>query len=381
MTTRTRNLPGSPIEGFYEDFFGRFSSHTAVLSNDYCQDIVAPGDGFGLTIEHVKVDGSCTGSQQIGTPGHSSYKKVSNFTLGIVRSPSFAPTFAPFLGVAGEPTASQAATMLLARTTPSRPDVDIPALFGEFMDFPMLVRKAGHGLINKIADGNLRYQFGIRPLLKDATTLLDFTDSVEKRLRELRALKKSGLRRTRTLWTGGATSSASGVFLNSSPGQVIVRGNHLVECSYVVRGFVRYYASGDLPSTDLGQLKMARSAVLGLGAGNLLASSWEVIPWSWLIDWFGNIGEYLNAHRNSVPCTPGVPQIMRHKKSTASYTITQSNDFPAAWPVGSAVRCWRETKTRQAQSASISARLPFISAGQMSILGSLAVLKGKRGRY
>jgi hypothetical protein len=36
-------------------------------------------------------------------------------------------------------------------------------------------------------------------------------------------------------------------------------------------------------------------AVLGIGLdpGNISSAAWEAIPWSWLIDWFANVGEYL----------------------------------------------------------------------------------------
>lgn len=382
MAVRDRTRVFGATAGTYKDSLGRLTNRTRqCTTSERCEDVVEPGDGNNLTITRYELFGSHTGSEY--RPGlGSNWKEVNNFCLQQFSSVSLMENISSHLTVADEPTDTWLATRLVAMTNPSRPDIDLPAFFGEFMDLPNLVRKAGDGLITKLADANLKVQFGVLPLVGDATVLLDFVDHVDKRLAELRALQRSGLRRTRTLFRG-STSVLPGaeVFLNSSPAQVIVKGKHQRTTDVRAWGHVKWFPTGDFPTTDRTKLILARKAVLGLTKGDPAASVWEVIPWSWLVDWYVNVGTFLNAQRNTVPCTHSVPEIMRTKSTVSTHWITTSADFPGAFPVGSIIRTKKTSKTRRTATVSLSARLPVLSLRQLSILGSLLVLKNKGRRY
>lgn len=382
MAVRDRTRLTGATSGAFTSSFGHNIGRTRqCTTHERCVDEIKLGDGGEFTVTRLTITGAHTGSQLKPLSG-SSWFKVDNFCLTLYMNASLQANQSSHLTVSDEPTDTWLATRLVAMTNPSRADIDLPAFFGEITDLPKLVRDAGSGLLRKAANANIQVQFGILPLVKDATALLDFVDLVDKRMAELRALKKSGLRRTRTLFRGSANTMPGAQFLaNSNPSQVIVYVKRAKTTNLHAWGHVKWFPTGDFPTTDRTQLALARKAVLGLNRRNPSAAVWEVIPWSWLIDWYINIGAFLNASRNTVPCIHSTPQIMRERVTEATDWISQSSDFPVAFPVGSVIRTRNESKTRRTASVSLSARLPTLSWKQLSILGSLAILKNKGGRY
>jgi hypothetical protein len=247
------------------------------------------------------------------------------------------------------------------------------------VDLPKLVWRGGQGLIRSLADANLKIQFGYLPLVGDAKKLLEFVDLCDRRFKELEALQRSGLRRTRELFRGSATTVPGPQFLvNSSPSQCLVYAKRSKYTYVRTWGHTKWKPTGQFPATDRTQLVRARRAVLGFN-DNPSAAVWEVIPWSWLIDWYFNVGTYLNAQRNIVPCEHDPVELMTERVTATTDTVSQSNDFPGAFPVGSRIFTGRISKSRRNAAVSLSARLPALSLRQLSILGSLAIL-GKKGR-
>jgi len=261
----------------------------------------------------------------------------------------------------------------LARTNPSRPVVDIPVFIGELGDLPRLVQRAGGGLIRELASANLSYQFGIKPLVSDLTAMLDFVDHVDKRMTELRALQESGLRRKRNLASGSANATVASDPTNTAP--IWVNVDCRIRRTTLVKtwGFVRWFPTGDFPATDRALLKLARRSVMGLTIDG--STAWELIPFSWLADWFSNTGDLLKANRNIVPCTHGPVNIMRRSYTEHRYSVISDTTgrYDRQWTIH------RETKSRVVATATLQAHMPLLSLRQLSILGSLIVLRS--GRY
>lgn len=263
------------------------------------------------------------------------------------------------------------ATKLVASTNPSRADVDIPVFIAELKDLPGLVASEGGKLIRRIAKYNLRYQFAIRPLVSDLTSMLNFVQLTENRIKELRALSERGLGRTRTLATGSKTSTKT-VTPNSTFG-LWYDAKCRLTTNGRVWGHVKWYPDKNFPTTDAGLLSLARQAVFGLTIDG--ATAWELIPFSWLIDWYGSVGSYLQATRNIVPCKHTTPQIMIRKDTEFQADQAFLNNH--GWSSSNFIeRCDLKYRT-PAEPSPVSARLPFLTARQFSILASLAVSRGK----
>lgn len=372
--SRTRTQGDPDVTGYaLTDYSGGTStSRVAHGCKSICTDVVAPGDGHDLTITKTTMEGRLmTGTH----PSYSSiwgWRRLENYPMTYYADPTSAQHAA--VPVAGRPSDGQLATKLVAQTSPSRPVVDIPVFIGEFGDIPRLVKDAGSTVIGAIAKQNINVQFGLLPLLGDLNSMLHFVDHVDKRMQELRALKAKGLRRTRVLWRGSASETRLNVFTNTSPNWADTRHDIVKLTEITVSGHVRWYPSGDFPTTDRAMLAKAIRAVGGLTIDG--STAWELIPFSWLADWFSNVGDLLKANRNIVPCFHSIPQIMETSK-TVNQGILKSADIPSATPGKTVSTVLR--KTRRTSPVTLSASLPMLSLRQLSILGSLAILKS--GKY
>jgi hypothetical protein len=128
------------------------------------------------------------------------------------------------------------------------------------------------------------------------------------------------------------------------------------------------------PSSDEIRHKAFR-AVFGLEAS--LSTVWEALPWSWLIDWFSDMGDYLQSQRNVVGFHPGQCFQMTHYEGWSSRWI--DSDHPTASPNltvdgPATLQVTRKVRTL-ANPASISASVPFLTGRQLGILASLAILR------
>jgi hypothetical protein len=278
------------------------------------------------------------------------------------------------------PSTGALAAELLALTNPSRPVVDLPVAVAELGELPMLLKGYGDGFLKALARGNLGYQFGIRPLISDLSSLLDFESEVRKRKKELDSLAAGGLRRKRVLWEGSATFATNQVQTNFGNGGAyfhnVKRTTH-----GKVWGFVRWKPSAHFPDSSEERARLARRAVLGLTVD--FSTAWNLMPWSWMIDWCSSVGNFLMARRNIIPCYHDIPQIMTHLQTQTIWTPgsngygTFPHNFAPTYVQKNfgSYATTKETKDRARASATLDAHMPGLSLRQLSILGSLGISK------
>lgn len=330
-----------------------------LASQSRITDLVSKGDGQDLTIDKITVTGNLINGDQGGSITGRRYENVQpQFIRNGLGSSIFSHAT-----VSGRPTNAMLAAELLAKTNPSRPVVDLPLAIYELREIPELLRKEGGNLIQKMASLNLKYQFGIKPLVNDLMSLLSFSDEVAKRQKELDELYKSGLRRKRKLWNGSAITSTD--ITTNSIDRHIIHTISQVSTMTNIWGFTTW-TPNSIQMMKADRRALARKAVLGLTVDFSLA--WNAIPWSWLIDWCSNVGDVLIANRNLVGAVHGPVQIMETIKTTADTTSPQAECSPGAWT--------KVTKTRRTVvNVPISAQLPILNLRQLSILGSIGVTR------
>lgn len=281
------------------------------------------------------------------------------------------------------------AAQAAARTNPSRPYVDLPVSLLELGDVTQLIRDSGRRIIRnqrqlraveesgnffqEAGRHNIRYQFGIAPLVSDLWKLTRFRAAFKQRVTEVKRLQgPKGLRRTLAIDSGCNTSYRPGITIQSN--LRLVHQDQQLHSKEDVRAHVRWRASGfqgRLPPDDPAMEWRIRRALLGLTVDS--STLWEAMPWSWLIDWGSTVGDYFKANRNIIPASLVGVWIHRHR-STEYYM--RGTKFAGGAGTMSTGIAHIDLKSRSASTpVAPVAHFPFLSGKQVGILASLAVTR------
>lgn len=282
--------------------------------------------------------------------------------------------------------AGDVVALTVARTNPSRPTVTIPTLIQDFIELPAMLRDVGKlvtspvkGLSPKqLANRNLAVQFGWIPLVGDVKVLLNLQSAVLKRQTELNRLySTAGLRRRLKL----AEDTQVAVYNETwglASGSITFVTQTTVERK--CWSTIRWRPTGFDESVDehCDRNRKARQLVLGLTVEGLAQGAWDVIPWTWLTDWFFDVGSLMLQRSNAVPAEHGMINIMNElTETTAPVTVKTVNCSTNSVAVSGFYR--RTVKTRAVfGSATPGFSVPFLGARRLSVLGSLFVQRFTR---
>jgi hypothetical protein len=289
-----------------------------------------------------------------------------------------APDPLTFYGTVGALEKSNKAWEILANTNPNVPAVSVPAFIGELKDLPSLVKDWGGDLLKQVAKGHLSWRWAVKPMMGDIRKMLDFTKQVNDRLEWLKRLRDgNGLKRRCSL----GSSNSSDSFGASSPihsNGFTVQARSRVHHSMRMWGTVQYkVAPGtSLPKSDRELYNLARRLTYGITSHELLAATWELLPWSWFVDWFVGVGDTIAALNNTVPLTWGRFCLMRRIAAKREFEITAKPAFITVngMPAGERIRKERYVI---APVLPFSLSLPLVDSGKWSVLASLAALRRK----
>jgi hypothetical protein len=257
-------------------------------------------------------------------------------------------------------------------------------LIQDLVEIPKQLRDVGKLISNpksllsarEIANQNLAIRFGWIPLVKDVQDLFNLQSSIHQRVGELNRLySETGLHRRIKLGSSSAEKKQNNVVVSSFTG---------VSGSATIRQFtrgerwasVRWKPTAVPPHnpSDADRIRQARKLVSGMTIEGLLNGLWEVIPWTWVIDWFTDVHGYAMTWSNTVPAVPYSACVMQH---TSTVTDIATNNNGSALTGGSGTIIY-ETKERFIGGASVNAFLPFIGMDRLSILSSLFIQRFKR---
>jgi hypothetical protein len=116
--------------------------------------------------------------------------------------------------------------------------------------------------------------------------------------------------------------------------------------------------------------QLARRAVLGETVD--IYTAWNLLPWSWMADWFSDLGDYISSSRNTVGASPGVTCVMTH---TTHFNEIVRISGPAEIQGGGGRRT-TDIKHRVVVGGSLpELQIPVLNPKQLSILASLAILR------
>jgi hypothetical protein len=286
------------------------------------------------------------------------------------------------------PSVGAVALATIARSNPSRPYISVPNFLFELKDLPGMIRDLGRlriqgrNILNSgpqrihpklAANHYLSYTMGWAPLISDLRKLLSFQSQVDKKMRELENLYNNGgiQRRVRLPdWKASKTLSNSSVTIESQLG-ILFHAKQEKVTTIERWGTVRWSPSSR-PLGTYSRLKLqqlARDLTFGM-KGISAKQVWDAIPWTWLVGWFTNVDDFLQAHDNRIPLTHSLPCVMTRTSTRDEYIR-----FPGEHPefTGGQGVTLLETKSRVISAGSLSASIPFLTGRQFSILGALAI--------
>lgn len=271
-------------------------------------------------------------------------------------------------------------TKALANMNPNKPTLDLGNALFELRDVPEMLHQLGRVLLRKVraedvAGGYLAWVFGWAPLLSDVRKLLNYEKIISDRIAYLRKLGQTGgghIRRNIEKSSNPAKSFVpSATSYLTDPVGKASGGHDELEQTYHVWATAQGELLTPLPDTDFEMRKRAVDAAFGTFSP---ATIWNDIPWSWLVDFFVNVSDVLDAERGYTSYKISDMCVMATIKTTRSWVQTSG-------PVVATGGVLTTTQKLRSVSPIPTPRLvhkPFLTAGQLAILGDLALVAAVR---
>lgn len=220
---------------------------------------------------------------------------------------------------------------LLARTNPYRPEYSIFVAIREMVELLTLFQVKAATLIGLPGSLYLNYRFGMQALLNDLRVVAGITKSIESRLKELRSLQRhGGVRRSQVKLDQYITRQEYGRWVvESAPAPLWIESStDSREYRTKVTGSLRWLPAPGAwhileNMSPLEEFNLALRLVFDLEEPGI-ASAWNLIPFSWLIDYFYEIGSFLEATRGLSVVEPYYTCIVRRTTATRRGVITKA---------------------------------------------------------
>jgi len=355
------------------------SASTSIGMDKSCVDTIGNREGFNnLSLSEVhRYGGLVNGIRRHSNGGV--FRTFYDYPIAALQHAVPDPTAASGYPI-GPIELNEYALQLLAETNPGRSEVNVPQFLSELKDLPSLVRGYGRSVLKNLAVAHLQYRWGWRPLVTDIRNLLNFKEKTDRRFKELDRLRKGlKLKKGRTLDSGQKVRIGSNFTAQSA--HFSVTGKWIDRYTHRVWGTVQWYCPNwNNPFKDLNDKELTlktRQILAGVNSAGALAAAWEIIPWSWLVGWFSNVDDVVNATANSTEMRHRGICIMQH--STLSRTLEHS-----PLPYGlyelemEPILRRHERKKRYAVPyvlAFPTFRLPILTSRKLSIIAALSALR------
>lgn len=144
-------------------------------------------------------------------------------------------------------------------------------------------QKLGKKSVKQIAGSHLAYSFGLAPLISDFRSLFSIRGKVEKRIKQLKDRNGGAVRVSKATSITTASSAYAAIYGWSDDTHFTENG----KWSCTSQGFVSARVNGFFSGNSEAQAKMWASA---LGLSTPLQTIWELIPFSFVVDWFIPVG-------------------------------------------------------------------------------------------
>jgi hypothetical protein len=311
----------------------------------------------------------------------------------------------PTLGFSSEGELASLGNKAIGRCAPSNATADLTVMIGElFKDgIPHLIGSTFKSWLGQsakqrrksIAQEHLNYEFGWKPLMSDLRKLSKALLHAEDLIRQYDRDSGKVVRRryefpdheettARVLKTNTRPwTNPSGSGFDRDRGNPVV-DNKVILTTTVTRrqwfsgGFSYYIPPRDSHGTDL----IARNVILAkrlLGLSLTPDTIWSLMPWSWAIDWFSNIGTSLENWSNWAIDGQVLlyGYVMEHTIASNTYTWVGPTGFASdSIPPTVTLSCERKVR-RRASPYGFGIAWEQLSPRQIAIATSLGVTHKK----
>jgi len=258
-----------------------------------------------------------------------------------------------------------ALTKVASWTSPGRAEVSFLNFIYELRELPeMLWKRKPNSKGNSVAEQN----FGWDPLLSDVAKLFKFSQQFERRLKELNAIydRPGGLKRQRVLAEGHSRSTVTLAVNSWICGVTVERSNHTMSRQWASLAWKPLFGAMATKPDATALASKAIAAIHGWRANPGIL--WDALPWSWLVDYFANVGDLIEASSNSFEYFPDMCCVMNTSTAVISdHVINCSVDFTVTPARLEAV--W---KHRQPTSFGFRFLTPLLSGKQLVTLAGIA---------
>lgn len=207
------------------------------------------------------------------------------------------------------------AAKLIAKTNPFRYEVSVPVMTLELIEGATLLGSLRNTVLANVGSAWLTKVYTIDAMKSDIRKLANITSAIESRIREFNSLvQKGGLRRKKVkLWKAATTGSEQTATIWSQASTTF-SGRAKPSFKTKIWGSIRWLPKRDSP-VDLTKLANANDAmriILDLQTPDA-STIWEAIPFSFVADYFSNIGDVLQALENTDLVIPTDICLMRER--------------------------------------------------------------------
>jgi hypothetical protein len=285
-----------------------------------------------------------------------------------------------------------AITKLAADTNPSRVTVDTPVALFELGNIPKLLwenglKTAKRADLDREWGGRVDYSkydngkrkrsnsvvastFGWEQLFRDLFNLLRFADIVEERIVELENIaKKGGMTRSRRMGAFTNAESSASSLIHQTEWTVTARTSKSTQCQKWAS--LRWVPDFGFENRRIRTNDMTQKIRVTISGWSLSAATlWEILPWSWMVDYFTNVGDLLKASHNSLGYHIENPCVMTR-------IVTKVKVGPTNLVTPSGGTFTMPSKSRVTKIRAVGAILtpevhsPFLSAKQVNNLASI----------
>jgi len=271
------------------------------------------------------------------------------------------------------------------RFKPATPDVGLAQFFAELSHargfiFERLKK------FRALGSDYLAYEFGWKPFLRDVRAFIASIQEIDSKIAQLQSDNGRWIRRGGSLRTNPSepdyTTSHDNIFVPVMSGKDFQWSKLTTHTENVwFSGQFRYYVPGLLNQkwgraraiTELYDLKITPELV------------YELIPWSWLVDWFSNLGSVISNLQSSIDDHLVAKYAYVMRSSVQEQTITAHGMVKQTVgskeyynPIAASATIRHETKARVAADPfGFSASLPNLTNWQTSILAALGLSRSK----
>lgn len=382
-TGRSRQRSTDGPSGVLVSQFGsnptEYKYSTTLKSYDTCNDHV----GFPVKDSDMKI----VSREWDITPVNGGYE-ASGGSFGVaadympptLRSPNGSYVVAASTGWALAPSASDATTAA-ARSNPNRPEVIPGELIRDLVDLPKMIRGVGNALregrsaigVRGVANRALAAKFGWAPLFHDIALLMDLQARVDNRHREINKLfSEGGLRRRLRLDRKVRHDSGRPTIASGFPTGTSKASWDRIDTS-TKWATIRWKAKEPNPfKTYSDERRTVIRIVHGATASGAFASAWDLLPWTWIYNWFGNTRDYVLAHGNTIPVylADKINCMLTNEQVRTVHNLSWGQ---GSWDGGevTARHVWKVRDVRS--NVAHETHMPYLSKDRLSTLSLLAI--------